>query len=122
MCWSGRGQTLYQISDYLIAPQVCSINNAEAVKWFSASNSPTRYFWQCYDNILKFLDNYSKQFLFCHNQHLEITLIKHCVFPFSVVIFESLKYHNIQIIYVKTKMLKEILYIIFCDVKKIKYN
>ena len=70
----------------------------------------------------------SKQFFFCHNQHLEITLIKLLCFSFSVVIFESLKCSNNyqfkinNIAILKQIMLKEILYIIFCNVKEIKYS
>ena len=48
-------------------------------------------------------------------------------FSFSVVIFESLKCSNNyqfknNIAILKQIMLKEILYIIFCNVKEIKYS
>ena len=83
--FSGRGKTLYQISDYLIVPQ--TTNSTEANKWFSASNSPTRYFGSA--KVMSQVSGYSKQFLFCHNQHLEITLMKKRIF--TIVIFERLK-------------------------------
>ena len=41
--------------------------------------------------VISQVSGYSKQFLFCHNKHLEITLKKLLCFYISAVIFESLR-------------------------------